>query len=141
VENSFEVGGRKFKLGKIDAFRQFHIVRRVGPLLSDFIPALAGMSKKKMDSLSENEKIEEFGKVMQPIMVGLSKLSDADSEYVLFRLLGAVEVYQEPFNCWSTIATDAGIKMQDLELPVLLQAAGRSLMYNLSGFFALLPQK
>lgn len=141
MENSFEVSGRKFKLGKIDAFRQFHIVRRIGPLLAEFMPALAGMSKKKMDSLTEAEKLDEFAKMMQPVMMGLSKLSDADADYVLYRLLGAVEVHQDQFNTWAKIATDSGLLMQDLELPVLLQVAGRSLMFNLSGFFALLPQK
>lgn len=141
MDNSFEAGGRKFKLGKIDAFRQFHIVRRIGPLLAELIPALAGMSVKKLDGLSETEKLEEFGEVLQPVMNGLSKLSDADADYVLYRLLGAVEVHQSEFNVWSKVATDSGLMIQDMELPVLLQAAGRSLMYNMSGFFALLPQK
>lgn len=141
MDNSFEAGGRKFKLGKIDAFRQFHIVRRIGPLLAELIPALAGMNQKKMESASETEKLEEFAEVLQPVMSGLSKLSDADADYVLYRLLGAVEVHQSDFNTWAKVATDTGLMIQDMELPVLLQAAGRSLMFNMSGFFALLPQK
>lgn len=141
MENSFEINNRKFKLGKIDAFRQFHIVRRIGPLLAEFMPALAGMNQKKMANLSETEKLEEFVKMIQPVMLGLSKLSDADADYVLFRLLGAVEVHQGQFDTWAKVATDTGLMMQDLELPTLLQVAGRSLIFNLSGFFALLPQK
>lgn len=142
MENSFEIQGRKFKVGKIDAFRQFHIVRRVGPLLADMMPAMAAIAKKKtdMDKLSETQKLEEMAKVFQPLMQGLSKLSDADADYVLFRLLGAVEVHQPQFDSWARVATDTGIMMQDLELPVLLQAAGRALMFNLSGFFSLLRQ-
>lgn len=143
MNNEFQVGDRKFKLGKIDAFRQFHIVRRISPLLADLMPALAAMSKakKNAESMSEDEKLDEFAKLAQPILAGLSKLSDQDADYVLFRLLGAVEVHQPEFNSWAKIATDSGLMIQNLELPVLLQAAGRSLMFNLSGFFALLPQK
>ena len=138
--NSFEVGGRKFQLNKIDAFRQFHIVRRIGPLLADLVPAMSGIAKAKVDNLSEEQKLAEFGKVLNPIMQGISKLSDADADYVLFRLLGSVEVQQPQFNnAWAKVATDSGIMMQDLELPVLLTAAGKALAYNLSGFFALLP--
>ncbi len=142
MENSFTAGGRNFKLGKIDAFRQFHIVRRIGPLLAEVAPTMISMvaASKKMGNISEEQKLEEFAKIAQPIMLGLSRLSDADAEYVLFRLLGAVEVQQKEFNVWAKVATDTGIMMQDLELPLLLQAAGKSLMYNLSGFFALLPQ-
>lgn len=141
--NEFEVSGRKFKLGKLDAFRQFHIVRRIGPLLADLFPALAGLAKtqKNFDSMSEEEKLAEFADVIQPVMNGLSKLSDADADYVLFRLLGAVEVHQPQFNSWAKVATDTQIVMQDIELPVLLQCAGRSLMFNMSGFFASLPRK
>lgn len=143
MNNEFQVGERKFKLGKIDAFRQFHIVRRISPLLAELMPAMAEISKQKKnaDAMSEDEKLDEFAKIAQPIMVGLSKLSDADADYVLFRLLGAVEMHQAQFNSWAKVATDNGLMIQDLELPVLLQAAGRSLMFNLSGFFALLPQK
>lgn len=141
MENSFEAGGRKFKLGKLDAFRQFHIVRRIGPLLAELMPALAGAAKSRQEGMSETEKLEEFASILQPVMMGLAKLSDADADYVLFRLLGAVEVFQPQFNTWAKVATDTGLMMQDMDLPVLLQAAGRSLMFNLSGFFALLPQK
>lgn len=143
MTNEFSIGARKFKVGKLDAFRQFHIVRRIGPLLAELMPAMGGIvkSKAKLDQLSEDEKLVEFGKIAQPLMQGLSRLSDADADYVLFRLLSCVEVEQPQFNTWARVATDTQIVMQDMELPVLLQAAGRSLMYNLSGFFALLPQK
>lgn len=141
MENSFEAGGKKFKLGKLDAFRQFHIVRRIGPLLAEMMPVVAGIAKAKVERMSEAEKLEEFAKIAGPVMQGLSKLSDADADYVLYRLLSVVEVHQEQFNSWAKIATDSGLMIQDLELPILLQAAGRSLIFNLSGFFALLPQK
>ncbi len=136
----FTIGDRKFKCGKLDAFRQFHIVRRIGPLLAELLPAMAGIVKQKTESMSETEKLEEFAKILQPVMTGFSRLSDNDADYVLFRLLSVVEVHQPQFNSWAKIATDSGLMMQDIELPALLQAAGRSLMHNMQGFFALLPR-
>jgi len=61
----------------------------------------------------------------------------------LFRLLGSVEVQQEfsGSTVWAKVATDSAIMMQDIELPILLQVAGKALMYNLSGFFGSLPRK
>jgi hypothetical protein len=140
TDREFEVGGRKFKLSKVDAIRQFHIVRRIGPLLAELVPAMSGIAKAKVDSLSETEKLEEFGKIAAPLMQGLSKLSDVDADFVLYRLLGCVEVHQPQFNSWAKVATDAGVVMQDLELPILLQLAGRALMFNLTGFFSSLPR-
>lgn len=139
--SEFSAGGRHFKLNKINAHKQFHIVRRIGPLLAEAMPVMATIAKSKLDDMSEEEKLQEFAKIAQPIMDGLSKLSDKDADYVLFSLLGSVEVQQEQHNMWSRVASDGGIMMQDIELPVLLQAAGQALMFNLSGFFASLPRK
>lgn len=139
--DEFELGGRKFKLHKINAMVQFHVVRRIGPLLTEMMSVMAKIAKKNVDGMSEEAKLEEFALIATPIMTGLSRLSDTDSEYVLFRLLTAVEMHQPQFNVWGKVATESAIMMQDLEFPVLLQLAGRSLMFNLKGFFSLLPQK
>lgn len=140
--DEFDLGGRKFKLNKINAMVQFHIVRRIGPLITELISVMGQISKKNVEGMTEEEKVMEFGKLATPIMMGLSKLSDQDSEYVLYRLLAAVEVHQPQFNVWSHVArAESGIMFQDIELPVIMQVAARSLMFNLKGFFSLLPQK
>lgn len=144
-ERTFQAGGLDFKLRKIDALQQFHIVRKIGPLLSEILPALSKvkLKEKEVEGLNEEQKFEEFAKILAPLVSGLSKLSDKDSEFVLFRLLSVVEVQQKEFNGqpWTDVATYDGIKMQNIELPILMQAAGRSLMYNLAGFLALSPRK
>lgn len=141
MDNEFEAGGKKFKVGKLDAFKQFHIVRRIGPLIAELVPSMTAISKAKVDSLSEEQKLAEFSKLAAPLMQGLSKLSDDDSNYVLFKLLSAVEVYQPEFSRWSKVASDNSLMMQDIELPVLLQMAGQALRFNLSGFLTALSRK
>ena len=141
MENSFEIGGRNFKLNKINAFRQFHIVRRIGPILSDLLPTIKDSQKlQKSESLSEAEKLDSLAKIATPIMTGLSKLSDTDSDYVLFGLLESVEIQQTTGN-WAKVMVNSMLMMQDLDLPVLLQIAGRAFVFNLSNFFSGLPQK
>lgn len=135
------IGDKKFKLNKINALIQFHIIRRIGPLLSELMGVMAQIAKKNVDGMSEDDKLSEFAKIANPIMAGLSKLSDTDSEYVLFRLLASVEMHQPQFNMWAKVAADTGILMQDLEIAVLMQLATKALMFNLKGFFSLLPQQ
>lgn len=137
---SFEIGERKFQLNKIDAFRQFHIVRRIGPLLAELVTSMQGIGKIDEKSMSEEQKFEHFAKLAGPLMSSLSKLSDADSDYVMLRLLASVEIYQSQHNVWAKVATENAVAFQDIELPMMLQIAGKALMYNLSGFFALLPR-
>lgn len=142
TERDFEVAGRKFKLNKIDAFKQFHIVRRLGPVLGDIIAAAQDMGKlpKKLEDLSESEKLDQIAKLIHPVMNGISKLTDEDANKVLLGLCSAVEVQQMPLGNWARVATDAGLMIQDLELPALMQIAGRAFAYNMSGFFATAPQ-
>lgn len=140
-DRDFEIGSNKFKLNKIDAFKQFHIVRRVSPILADLLPAMKNFQKATTGKeLSEEEKLDQFAEVAAPLMKGLSKLSDADSELVLYGLLQSVEWQQSGGN-WMRVSNGSMLMVQDtFELPVLLQLAGRAFMFNLAGFFAGLPK-
>lgn len=138
-DRDFQIGARSFKLNKIDAFKQFHIVRRLAPIITDLIPILSQIKNVKDEGLSQEEKLAEFGRMLSPLTMGLSKLSDEDSDKVLKGLLSAVEIKQDQGN-WSKIVVDSQIMFTNLELPVLLMAAGRSFVFNMSGFFDVLPQ-
>lgn len=140
-DRDFSIGQKNFKLNKLDAFKQFHIVRRVGPMLSQILPAMKDMGKlQNAASLPENEKLDALAAIVTPIMEGFAKLSDADSEMVLLGLLSSVEMQQQPAGNWARLASPSGMMFSDLELSVLLNAAARAFMYNLSNFFAGLPQ-
>lgn len=136
----FEINGKKFKSRKLDATKQFHIVRRVTPILGDMVPAIQKLVKEKgdLENLTEDQKFEKIVPVVMPVVLGLSKLSDQDSEYVLFGLLAAIEMEQAGGG-WAPICQGTMIMFQDLDLPVLLRIAAQAFSYNLSGFFSALP--
>lgn len=139
-ERDFEIGSVKFKLNKVDAMRQFHIVRRMGPLLADLIPAMqkaARVSKNK--EVSDDQKFDDLAELAAPFMTGISKLSDDDANKIIYGLLSSVEMLQESGN-WARVATDSGLMFQNIEFPVMMQAAAKALMYNLGNFFSAIPQ-
>lgn len=138
----FELGSRKFKIGKLNTFKQFHIVRRISPILADLLPAIKEVQKfqkKKEEQKTEVEKFDELATILGPVLTGFSKLNDEDSEFVLLGLLSCVEV-QGPGNIWAKVSTGTQLMFDDLDLPALLQIGGRVFVANLSGFFAALPQ-
>ena len=137
----FEIGQTKFKLNKIDAFKQFHIARRLAPILADLLPAMKTIQKVEKAGLSESEKLDQFAEIATPLLKGLSNLSDEDSNKVLFGLLSSVEVQQEATGNWAKVSNDQMLLIQNLELPILLQIAGRAFAFNLQGFFGALPRQ
>lgn len=134
-ERDFELNGKKYKLHKLDAFKQFHVVRRLSPILGDLISVAPKLSKVAPEQMGD-----EHYAMLTPILNGLAKLSDADSNFVLISLLSSIEMQQTAMGGWARVATDSGLMFQDLELPTLLQLAGRAFQYNLQSFFTLLPQ-
>ena len=138
IDSSFEINGKQFKLSKINALKQFHIVRKIGPILSDMVPVLQKIAKENTESKSESEKLESAGELAGPIMLGLSRLSDKDAEFVLFNLLAAVEMNQG--SNWARISNGEVLMFDNLDMPTMLNAAGRAFMFNMSGFFAALQR-
>lgn len=141
ADNSFSIGGIEFKFRKLDVFKQFHVARKIAPLLADILPAM----KKVKDlsdkpEISESEKFDQFAELAQPFVAGLAKLPDAESEKLLKTLLSSVDI-KDGLGVWSAVSTESMIMHQNLELPVLLQLAGKAFMHNLSGFFAALPRQ
>jgi hypothetical protein len=94
---------------------------------------------KGMQESKDQDQMDQIAKFLTPIMDGLSKLSDADSEIVLYGLLNAAEIKMAQGN-WAKVATGSMLMQQDLELPVLIQVAGKAFMFNLSGFFSAVPK-
>lgn len=134
-DRSFEIGEKKFKLNKMDVFKQAHTVRRLAPILAEMIPVANKLSSLKADQEMGAEQYES----LVPLMNGIAKLSDADFELVLKNLLGCVEL--QHMGSWSRVATEGGgIMFSDMELPLLLQIAARAFMYNMKGFFFAMPQ-
>jgi hypothetical protein len=141
TDRDFQIGERNFKLSKINAIKQYHIVRRIAPILGDILPAIKDVAgaMKDQSKMSEQEKFDQIAVMAGPLFNGLSRLSDKDSEIVLYGLLAAVEIKQEQGN-WARLVVSDQLMFPDLELPLLLQAAGRAFMFNMAGFFAVLPQ-
>lgn len=141
TERDFTIGDTNFKLHKLDAFKQFHIARRIAPVLSKFIPVMNEIAKfsKKGSKLTEDQKFDQIALMAKPILDGLAALSEEDANKLLLSLLAAVEMEQKPAG-WAYVVRGDTLIFQTMELPTMLQLAGRSFMYNLGGFMSALPQ-
>jgi len=93
----FEQNGQKYKAEKLPAMQQFHVSRKVGPLVPPLVPiflevarsgileiqtpAEEGEGKKTLEVPKLN--LDRLAMLFQPFMDGLAAMKDEDAEYVL----------------------------------------------------------
>lgn len=136
----FELEGRTYRVGKIDARAQFHIVRRLAPILGELAGALKGRTAGPEVSKDDPEfKTKAAMEVMPPIAGALAKLSDADADYVIFGLLKVVLRKQDQGLGWGPVSTGEQLMYDDITMPTMLKLAWKALSFNMSGFFNALP--
>jgi len=119
-----EVGGQKYRIGRIDARKQFHVARRLTPLLA----GMAGMS-------SVPDKSDGFAAFLGPLTDALSGMSDDDVDYVLDACLGVCQRMQANGQGAPVVARGGGLMFEDIDMGQMVQLAVKVIQGNLGGFF------
>lgn len=114
-----ELNGVEYRLQKIDARKQFHIMRRLSPLFAELADAV---NAKSAD-------LEAF----KTLADALAKMTDDDADYCLFGLLACVQKRQG--KTYSRICVDNQLMFADMGMPEMLQLAVKALQFNFGDFF------
>jgi len=123
VATELEVGGRTYSIGKLDTFVQFHVGRRVAPLLRPILES-SREGGAKIDVLRAAVDVSE----------AMSTLPNEQLDYVLKECLSVVRVKQE--NRFTPLMANGQLLFQDLGLAAMLQLTGAVLRENFQDFFA-----
>ncbi len=110
-----EINGIAYQTHQLNAMKQFHIMRRIAPLLQGFLAA-------------PNPEAF-FGAVTEAI----SKIPEADCDYVMHTCLAAVTRYSG--DRWAPVFARQTIVFDDIDLAGLLKLVSTVITENLSGFF------
>ena len=136
----FEIGGNKYRSGKLNAFAQLHVSRKLAPII-------VGMAKtakefraifKVGDNLPEAGTADEvqlypaFG----PIAEAISKMEEADVNEIVKKCLAVCQRYDSKANQWYGVSTgDGHLRYDDIDLRVLIRISVETIKENLGGFF------
>jgi hypothetical protein len=116
---SISIDGIEYKAGKIDARKQFHIVRRLAPVMSSIAP-----------------EASKGGDVFSAMADAISKLSDDDADYVIFGLLETVTRKQPNGLGWAKCTTGKVLVFDDIGMSAMLKLAYHSFQENMTDFFS-----
>lgn len=119
----FTVGDRRYRAGRLNAFDQSHIVRRIAPLMSAF----AGVVEQARS---------DPGNAFAPLAQAFAGMSDVDVEYVQKKALAVVETEQGAEK-WAPVMTRSGVLMfDDIGMLEMNMIVFEVLKENLAPFFA-----
>lgn len=120
------IASNKYRIGKINALQQFHVARRLAPVL-----AAMGVSLHQLSS-GAKVSMDDFMPILGPVTEILSRMSDEDSNYIIFSALAVTERQQG--DKWAPVVNGVSLMFQDLDLPAMMRLVVEVLKENLGGF-------
>jgi len=111
--SDIEVNGIEYRIATLDAMTQFHIARRITPVLA----SMAGE-----------------GDVMEKLLTSIGNLSDADTEYVIGKCLTGCLRKREDGQ-FVKIYNSGRFMFEDIKLTEIIKLTMSTIEENLSDFF------
>lgn len=108
--NEITIVGNTYRYGKLNAFQQFHIERRIMPLVFSALPVFFGVAGKTEESATSFQDILEKSR---PLADVLSKMSDEDADYVTRTCLSVIQRKQGME--WVSLMSDGRLMFDDLD--------------------------
>jgi hypothetical protein len=150
-----DVSGQTYQIGKLNAFQQLHVTRRIAPVIPKLVPGMVALSTQASEqatqqvtegtdaapaaenaapssSLTISEVVAAFG----PALEAFSAMTDEDTEYVFGTCLAVVKRKQG--NSWAPI-WNPSVKLlmfSDIDdLSLMSQIVVKVLEENVAPFF------
>ncbi|MGA3827393.1 phage tail assembly chaperone [Pseudomonas chlororaphis] len=142
--SDFELGADTYRIGKLNAFQQFHLSRKVAPMIPTLIPVFLklqasakaapaeGASNSALAPLSGD--LGALAEMLQPFADGIADMPDETAEFILSTCLGVVQRKQGAawFPVWSSSQNTC--MFDDLDLGVMMKLAVRVITESLGPF-------
>ena len=145
----FQVGQDHYRARRMTAFQQFHVARRLAPVISELLTTGSALAELAAAGTQEGEAPPEVDatKLIVPFADALSRVSDADCNYVLGACLAMVQRQQGGNGSgpavWSDVWNDRAKKIMFEDVDVLtpmMEIVVQVLQDNLTGFFGAVRQ-
>ncbi|MBR8025233.1 hypothetical protein KDX27_40475 [Burkholderia cenocepacia] len=144
MATEIELNGTRYAIGKLSAMQQFHVSRRIAPIIPPMIPVLLQFYEEmdKTEKVSADEKqgvlalVTSVAPVLQPFADALAGLKDEDAEYVFGTCLSVVERWQGAgwAKVWNTAHKTS--MFDDIGIDVMLPLVVRVVVANLGSFIS-----
>lgn len=138
-----EIGGNAYRINSMSAMTQFHVMRKLGPVLPGIVPVLAQAAaalpqadgQEDGSAMATVDGVAAIAMAARPLLDGLAAMADADAEYVINHCLSAVMRRDHGGKSWNAVSRDGVTMFDDIDLMTSMQIVWAVLRENYTGFF------
>jgi hypothetical protein len=128
-----EIEDHRYRTGRLNAFQQFHLFRKLMPILSGMGATFADLPTQQ--SAEQMETDTAFWGALGPAAAAIAEMSQEDSEYILQTCLKVCSVWNG--QSWVRITTPSGeLMFEDINMMVMLRLTFAVMQDNLQSFFS-----
>jgi len=126
----FELQGNQYRAGKLDAFAQLHVSRRIAPLIPALIPVFVRVAKGGL-----TKDLAGLAEIIKPFADGLAAMDDESAEFVITTCLSVVK-RQATGNNWAPVWSKSGkcSMFDDIDLGAMIPLVVRVIQDSLGPF-------
>jgi hypothetical protein len=123
-----------YRTGKLDAFKQFHLFRKLMPLFSGMGTSAATQVTQAAAAAGASDEVIQWSS-LGPIAQAVAEMSQGDSEFIIKTCLGVCQ-RKNPAGTWVRVTANNGeLMFEDIDLMGMLQLTFAVIQDNLGGFF------
>lgn len=136
------VGADTFRIGRLDAMKQLHVARRLGPIMAGLGSSIMELLQQERPADAEGEeggsaasmqKEAAMLALMAPIMDVVAEMPDETVDYIVRTCLSVVQRRQG--DKWAPMMRGTNFMFQDVDMTLLIRLTVEVVKENLGGFF------
>jgi hypothetical protein len=128
----FSLGEKQFRTAKLDAFQQFHVSRKLAPIIPTLIPVFVKIAKDG----AELSDIASYAEILAPFADGLAAMSNEDSEYVMATCMSVAKRKAANSDNWAPVWSNSAraCMFDDMDLGDIIQIVMKVVQDSLGNF-------
>jgi len=132
-----EINGIEYTIGRLNAVDQFHVSRKIAPIVPKLMPIIAEVAKgdlaKVIDSLSEEEngdltELQPLADALSPFMEAIAQMPEEDVNFIIFKCLSVAK------RGGAVVCRNNSIMFDNLGMTELLPLVIATIRLNLGNF-------
>ncbi|KAF1025803.1 MAG: hypothetical protein GAK29_01665 [Acinetobacter bereziniae] len=131
------IGEHEYTIGRLNALDQFHVSRKIAPVIPTLMPIISEVAKgdftKTIESIEQGDNnelgnLEPLAQALEPFMDAFAKMPEDDVNYIIHKCLSVVK------RGSSIVCRGQSIMFDDLDMGQILPLVVAVIRVSLSNF-------